>query len=99
VKFLAWLKTNSFAGRDADFCARSWIAANAGFARTDAEDAESAQLDAVTGGQRLFEALKHGVYSRFCFSPRQACALDDVVHYILLDQCPCPLIEENLAPL
>jgi hypothetical protein len=22
-----------------------------------------------------------------------------VVHYILLDQCPCPLIEENLAPL
>jgi hypothetical protein len=98
VKFLAWLETNGFPRGDADFGARSGIAADAGLARPDAEDAEPAQLDSVTGGQRLFETLKYSVYGRFRFGPRQASPLDNVVHYILLDQCPCPSIEENLAP-
>jgi hypothetical protein len=70
VKFLAWLETHGFPRGDADFRAGSGIAANAGLARTNAEDAESAQLDSVTGGQRLFKTLKYGVYGRFRFGPR-----------------------------
>jgi hypothetical protein len=98
VKFLAWFETNCLTGRDADFGAGSGIAADAGLAGTNAEDAKSAQLNSVSGGQRLFETLKYSVYGRFRFGPRQASPLDNVVHYILLDQCPCPSIEENLAP-
>jgi hypothetical protein len=99
VKFLARLEAYRFAGRNADFSAGSWIATDPRLAGTDAEDAESAQFDAVTGGEGLFEAFENGINGRFSFRSRQACALNDVVHDILLDQCPCPLGKEILVTL
>jgi dCTP deaminase len=98
MKFLAWFETNCLTRRNAYFCAGSGIAANARFPGPDAEDAESAELDAITAGQGLLKSFKDRVYGCLGFSPRQACPFDNVVHNILLDQCPCPSIEENLAP-
>ena len=46
VQFLAGLEPDSFSWGDADFGSGAGIATDAGFARTDAEDAETAQLDA-----------------------------------------------------
>jgi hypothetical protein len=99
MKLFAGLEADGFAGRDADFGAGSGIAADAGFARTNAEDAEAAQFDAIACCQSLFEALEDSIHGSFRLGPRQACSLDDVMHDILLDQCPSPSIEENLAPM
>ena len=97
MKFLAWFETNCLTRRNAYFCAGSGIAANARFPGPDAEDAESAELDAITAGQGLLKSFKDRVYGCLGFSPRQACPFDNVVHNILLDQCPCPSIEENFC--
>ena len=72
-----------------------------GLARSNTEDAESAQFDTVARGQGLLEPFEYGVHGSFRLGPRQACPLDDVMHNILLDQCLGPFIEEiweNLAP-
>jgi hypothetical protein len=99
VEFFARLEANSLSRRDTDFSTGPRVAADSGFTRTDAEDAESPQFNAITGCQSLFEALEDGVHGSFRLGPRQACPLDNVMDDILLDQCPSPLIEENLAPI
>jgi hypothetical protein len=90
VELFAGFEADGFAGGDADFGAGSGIAADSGFAGSDAEDAESAQLNAIAGCQGLFETFKDGVHGRFRFGPRQPCSLDDVMDDILLDQCASP---------
>ena len=97
VEFFAGFETHGLAGRDADFGAGARVASDAGFARTDAEDAESAEFDPVSCGESLLEAFEDGVDSRFSLGSRQACPLDDVMDNILLDQCRGPLTEENFA--
>ena len=51
VQFLAGLEAHRLAGGDADLGAGAGIAADAGFAGADAEDAKAAQFDALAGGQ------------------------------------------------
>ena len=97
VQFLAWFEADSFSRRDADFSTGTWIAANACFAGTYAEDTESTQLDAITRCQGLLKPLEDRIYSRFRLGPRQAGPLDDVMDYILLDQCRRPLTKENFG--
>jgi hypothetical protein len=99
VQLFAGLETNGFAGGDADLGTGAGIAADAGFARTDAEDAEAAEFDSVSCGESLLEAFEDGVDSRFSLGSRQACPLDDVMDNILLDQCRRPLTEENFVLL
>jgi hypothetical protein len=99
VQLFARFEADGFARGDVDFSACAGIAADAGFAGADAEDAKTAQLNAIACGQCLFEALEDRVDCCFSFSPWQACPLDDVMHDILLDQCSNPLIEENLEPI
>jgi len=70
VQFFAGLKANGFARSDADFGASSWIAADAGFARANAKNAEAAQLDAVAGGKGLLESLEYGIDGHFRFGAR-----------------------------
>ena len=90
VQFLAGFETDGFAWGNAHFSAGAGIAPDAGLTGTDAEDAESAQLNAVAGGQRLLEAFEYRVDRRFRLGARQSGALDDVMHDILLDQCRRP---------
>jgi hypothetical protein len=86
VKLLAWLKTHGFAGSDVDFGPGAGIAANAGFAGADAEDAKSAQFNALAGRQSLLEALEDRVHRSFSLGARQARALNHVVNDVLFDQ-------------
>lgn len=54
VQLFAGLEANGFAGGDADLGAGAGIATDSGFPWTDAEDAEAAELDAVSGGKSGF---------------------------------------------
>jgi hypothetical protein len=86
MEFLAGFEADGFTWRDIHFSSGAGIAADAGFASADAENAESAQFDALTGGEGLFEAFEDGVNCRLSFGARQASALDHVMNNILLDQ-------------
>ena len=92
LQFLAGLEADGFARGDADFSAGAWIAADAGLAGADAEDAEAAEFDAFSCCEGFFEALKHRIDGRFCLGSRKACALDHLMNNILLDQCRRPLM-------
>jgi hypothetical protein len=86
MEFLAGFESNCFAWGNANFGTGSRIASNAGFTRTYAEDAKTAQFDSVARGQRLFQPFEYRVDCRFRLCARQTGALDDVMHDILLDQ-------------
>ena len=86
MQFFARLEANSFSWGNVDLGPRSGIAADSSFSRADAENAESAQFDALTGCQGLLEAFEHGVHCRFRLGARQSCALDHLMNDILLDQ-------------
>ena len=86
VQFLARLEADGFAGGDADLGAGAGIAADAGFAGADAEDAKSAQFDALAGGQSLLEALEDRIHGGLRLGARQARALDHMMDDVLLNQ-------------
>ena len=91
MKFLAGFETDGFAGGDGDFGSGAWVAADSGFARAHIEDAKTAQFDAVSSGQCLFEALKYGIDCRFGLVARQARTFDDVMDNVLFNQRVHPL--------
>jgi len=62
MQFFAWLEAHCFAWSDADLGAGSRIAADAGLAGSNAEYAKTAEFDAISGSQGLFEALKDRVH-------------------------------------
>jgi hypothetical protein len=86
MKLLAGFETDSFAGSDADLGAGSRIAADAGFAGADAENAKSAQFDALAGGQGLFETLEYRIHRSLRLGAREASALDYMMDDVLLNQ-------------
>ena len=86
VQLLAGLEADSLAGRNADFGAGARIAANAGFAGADAEDAKSAQFDALAGGQGLLQALEDRIHRSLCLGARETRALDYMMDDVLFNQ-------------
>jgi hypothetical protein len=86
MKFLPWLKADRFSRSDTYLGAGARIAANAGFACADAENAKSAQFDALTGGQGLLEAFENGIHRSLCLGARKAGALDNMMDDVLLNQ-------------
>ena len=86
MQFFTGLEAYGLSRRDADLGAGSGIAADAGFAGADAENAESAQFDTLAGGKSLLEALEDGIHRGFCLGPRQARALDNMMDDVLLNQ-------------
>jgi hypothetical protein len=97
VELFAWLESDGFAGGNADFRSGSWVAADACLARTDAENTEAAQFNAISRGQGLFEAFKNGVHGGFRFGAGQPGALNDVMNDILLDQSVYPIGYKAIA--
>ena len=85
MKLFARLEPYCFAWSDDDFSACPGITADAGFSRFDSEDAEAAQFDAVASDEGLLHAFEDGVYRRFRFGSRQACALNNPLYKILLN--------------
>ena len=90
MKLFARLEANGFSRRDGDFSAGARVAPDAGLARPDVENPKAAQFDAITGGKRLFQALKNGINSRFRFVTRQPRPVDHLVNNVLFDQCLYP---------
>ena len=86
MQFLAGLETHRLAGCDADFGSGAGIATDAGFARANAENAKSAQFDALAGCQSLFEAFEDGIHGCLSFGAGKTGALDNVMYDVLLNQ-------------
>jgi hypothetical protein len=86
MQFFARLKAHCFAGGYAHLCAGSGIAADAGFAGADAEDAKSAQFDALAAGESLLEALEDCIHRGLCLGAGQARALNYMMDDVLLNQ-------------
>jgi len=86
MKFLARFKADCFTGGYVHLGTGAGIAADTGFARADAENAKSAQFDALAGGQSLLQALEDRIYRGLCLGARQARALDYMMDDVLLNQ-------------
>ena len=86
MEFLARLESDGLAGGNADLGSGPRIAADAGLAGADAEDAKPAQFNALAGRQSLLQALEDRIHRRFGLGAGQARALDDVMDDVLLNQ-------------
>src|SRR6267142_2415342 len=60
LKFFAGLEADGFAGRNVDFFTGAGMAADAGLARLDAEDAKAPELDALAAAEGLLEGFEDG---------------------------------------
>ena len=86
VQFLAGFEADCLAGSDAHFGAGSGVAADAGLAGADAEDAKAAQLDALTGRESLLEALEDRIHGSLSLRAGQTRALNHMMYDVLLNQ-------------
>jgi len=86
VEFLTRFEADRLPGGNADLGARAGIAANACFAGADAENSESAQFYALSGGESLLETLEYRIHRGFRLGSRQACTLDYMMDDVLLNQ-------------
>ncbi len=85
MEFFAGFEADCFAGGDGDLGAGAGVAANAGLAGLDGEDAEAAELDAVFGGEGVLHGLEDGVHGRLGLDAGEAGAFDDALNQVLFD--------------
>lgn len=86
VQVLAGFEADGAAGSDADFGSGARVAADAGFAGPDVEDAETAEFDAISFGERSFEAFKDGLDGGLGFYAGQSGTLNYLMYDVLLNQ-------------
>src|SRR5215469_15627815 len=91
LEFLAGLEADGLAGRDVNLLAGAGIPADAGFARFDAKDPKSAELDPVAAAERVLHRFKNRLHRLFSFRPRDAGLLHDGVYDVELDHTRLPL--------
>lgn len=99
LEFLAGFEADGAAGGDVDLFAGAGVAADAGFAGFDGEDAEAAQLDAVALGEGTFHGTEDGIDGRFCLVAGQSGPFHDALDEILLDQAITPFGWEKTMPI
>jgi hypothetical protein len=85
VKFFAWLKANSFAGRDGDFSAGTRVPSDAGFARFDRKNSKTPEFDAIARDEGLLHAVEDRVHRSLCFSPGESGAFNNPLYKVLLN--------------
>jgi len=95
VQFFAGFEANRLARRNADLGAGAGIAADAGLACTDAEDAKAAQLDALTGRESLLETLEDRIHGSLSLRAGQTRALNHMMYDVLLNQWGTSLAKLN----
>ena len=76
LEILAWLKTDSLAGRNGDLGAGAWITSDAGFAGLDGEDAKAAEFNTVATAQGFLHGFEDGVHGGLCLGPWKAGAFN-----------------------
>ncbi len=85
LEVLAWLEADGLAGGDGDLGAGAGVAADAGLAGLDGEDAEAAELDAVAFGEGALHGFEDGVDGGLGLDAREPGAFDDPENEVLLD--------------
>jgi hypothetical protein len=86
LEVFAGFEADGFTGSDADLGTGAGIAADAGFAGLDGEDAEAAELDAVAFNEALLHGVEDGVDGGFRLGANETGAFYDSLDKILLDQ-------------
>jgi len=86
MQFFTGLEAHSFTRRDADLGASSRVAPDSSLPRSNAEYTKSAQLNALSCCQGLFQAFKHSIDRLFGLRTGKARALDHMVHDFLFNQ-------------
>jgi flavin reductase (DIM6/NTAB) family NADH-FMN oxidoreductase RutF len=97
LQFLARLETDGLAGRNGDFSASARIAADAGLARADVEDAESAKLDAFAASQSPLHAFEDGFDGHFRFRLGNAGPVDYFIDDVEFDQCRLRKLNDRIG--
>jgi dCTP deaminase len=92
LKFFAGFEADGFAGGDADFFAGARVAADAGFAGLDAEDAEAAEFDALAAAESLLEGFEDRFDSLLGFGAADESFGYNRVHNVQLDHT-CLLLQ------
>ena len=85
LEFFAGLEADGFSRRNVDFFAGAGIAADAGLAGFDAEDAEAAQLDALAAAKGLLERFENGFDGLLGFGAADVGGGDDRIYEIQLN--------------
>jgi hypothetical protein len=85
LEFFAGFEADGFAGGDADFFAGTGVAADAGFAGLDAEDAEAAELDALAAAESLLEGFEDGFDGLLGFGAADESLGDNRIDDVQLD--------------
>ena len=85
LEFFAGFEAHRFARRDVDFFAGARIAADAGLAGLDAENAEAAELDALAAAESLFQGFKNGFDGLLGFGAADESFGHHRIHDIQLD--------------
>ena len=85
LEFFAGLKADGFPGRNIDFFPGARIAADAGLARLDAENAKSAELDALAAAEGLLERFENGFDGLLGLSAADVRRGDDGVYDVQLN--------------
>jgi hypothetical protein len=96
LEFFAGFEADGFAGRDADFFAGAGVAADAGFAGLDAEDAEAAEFDALTAAESLFQGIENGFDGLLGFGAADESLGDNRIHDVQLDHTRLLLLWQML---
>jgi hypothetical protein len=97
LQLFARLEADGFARRDIDFLTGARVATDARLARLDVEDAETAEFDPASASQGGLQRFKNGFNSLFGLRACYACAGDDCVHDVELDQARLLLKTEAYA--
>jgi hypothetical protein len=87
VELFAGFEADSFAGSDADLGAGAGVAADAGFAGANAEDAKAAELNTLAAGEGFFQAFKDCIDDGLGLGPGKTGTFDDLVDNVLFNQC------------
>ena len=90
LKFFAGFEADGFTGRNVDFFASAWIAADAGLARLHAEDAEAAEFDALATAESLLQRFENGLDGLFGFGAADVRRGDDSIYDIQLNHTILP---------
>ena len=85
LEFFAGLEADGLARRNVDFFTSAGIAADAGFARLDAENAKAAELDALAAAEGLLEGFEDGFDGLLGLGAADVRRGDDGVYDVQLD--------------
>src|SRR4051794_16025789 len=86
LEFLAGFETNGFAGGNRYFRAGAGVAANAGLAGFDGENAEAAEFDAITMFEGALHLLEYSFDGHFSLGFGDARLVNDFVDDVELNQ-------------